>query len=144
MNRTQDSPPLPVPAAPAALLVLVADDDAPSRALLCSYLSYLGLDGCEARDGHEAVVVACQRLPGLILMDLHMPCMNGLEAVRMLKGMSATRDIPIVAVSSDGDNKKLKRSAIHAGCTECFSKPLRFDEFRELVGRYRRPVAQDE
>lgn len=94
----------PIPAvedvvfAPARILVV--DDNAPNRRLLVEYLSPYGFEPIEAGDGAQALAQVRERRPALILMDIAMPVLDGLEATRRLKADPATASIPVIAVTA--------------------------------------------
>ncbi|HEX8097691.1 MAG TPA: response regulator, partial [Pyrinomonadaceae bacterium] len=89
----------------------------------------------EAVNGKEAVELASTEEPGLVLMDLSMPVLDGYEATRRILAQDGTRDLPIVAVSAfcDGYNQQ---QALEAGCVECLGKPLDFGAISRVVERY--------
>lgn len=84
----------------ARTLILVADDNLDSRAILALILEHRGYDVAIAADGEEAVRQAREHRPDLILMDLQMPRLSGLDAAHALKGDAVTSDIPILAVTA--------------------------------------------
>ncbi len=81
--------------------VLVVDDIATNRLLLVSYLEDCGVEIIEAEDGQQAIDLAQEQHPDLILMDMKMPVMDGRQASRVLKNEETTRRIPIIAVTAD-------------------------------------------
>lgn len=102
-------------------LVLVADDDADSRAVARDALIQAGYDVLEAADGLEAVAAAGNRAPDMILLDLAMPRLDGWEAVRRLR-KGARPGVPIVAYTAHalaGDRER----ALAAGCDDYLAKP---------------------
>jgi len=102
--------------------ILVADDDADNRAIAAAVLKAAGYDVCVACDGMEAVAVATERLPDLILMDMSMPRLSGWDAAARLKKSALTGRIPILAFTAyalAGDDVK----ALEAGCDGYVSKP---------------------
>jgi two-component system, cell cycle response regulator DivK len=123
-------------------LILVVEDDAIMQKMALKILRSRGFS-CElAVTGREAVAKAAALHPGLILMDLSLPEMNGWEATRALKADPALAGIPVVAVTAHamvGD----KETAIAAGCAECVTKPYELDELIAVVERYIGP-AQDQ
>ena len=105
--------------------VLYAEDNEDNIYLLTRRLSRKGYDVLVAKDGQEAIEMACAELPDLILMDLDLPVLDGWEATRRLKTMAEMRDIPIIALTSHamaGDREK----ALAAGCDDYETKPIDF------------------
>ncbi len=120
-------------------LILVVEDDAIMQKMALKILRSRGFS-CElARTGREALAKAGTLKPGLILMDLSLPEMNGWEATRALKADPALAAIPVVAVTAHamvGD----RETAIAAGCAECVTKPYELEELIEVVERYIGPA----
>jgi len=116
-------------------LILVVEDDAIMQKMALKILRSRGFS-CElAVTGREAVAKAAALHPGLILMDLSLPELNGWEATRGLKADPALAGIPVVAVTAHamvGD----KETAIAAGCAECVTKPYELEELISVVERY--------
>lgn len=113
--------------------VLLVDDHALFRAGLATLLQAWGLEVIgEAGNGQEAVVKARQLMPDLILMDIEMPQMNGLEATRAIK--SECPDIKVVVLTVSDDEHDLFE-AIKSGAEGYLLKNLREEEFAEFVGR---------
>lgn len=114
--------------------VMVVDDSDDIRELVCVLLRGKGYRVVEAANGEEAVELAPLAQPGLILMDLSMPVMDGYEATRRIKALPGCDAIPVVAVSAYCDSDKYK--ALEAGCVECVSKPVNFGKIVSLVSRH--------
>lgn len=104
-------------------LVLVADDYADARELLVELLKHSGIPTVSARDGGEALALARERRPALVLLDLAMPVLSGWEVAAALKADDATRDIRIFACTAHDQQEVLER-AQRAGCEGVFVKPL--------------------
>lgn len=115
--------------------ILVVDDSDDIRAMLWVLLEIKGCRVVEAADGKEAVNLAPQVSPALILMDLSMPVLDGYEATRQIRAQSDLRDVPVVAVSAFADAHN-RHKAFAAGCVECISKPVDFRMIDEVVDRY--------
>ena len=115
--------------------VMVVDDSDDIRQLICLGLRCKGYLVLEAANGEEAVELATRSHPGLILMDLSMPVMDGFEATRRIKALPGYCDVPVVAISAFCDPSN-KHKALEAGCVECVSKPIDFPSFDSLVSRY--------
>ncbi len=88
-----------------------------------------------ARDGAEAVAIAGQMRPDLILMDILLPVMDGLEATRRLKANPQLRHIPIVAVSANAMPADIE-AALAAGCSDYLTKPLDDKALFATLARY--------
>jgi CheY-like chemotaxis protein len=103
--------------------ILVVDDYADNRMLLATWLRAKGYKVIEARDGKEGVLQANRANPDLILMDLAMPELDGIEATRQLRQRRAHSTTPIFAISAYATHD-VKDDALAAGCNEVFAKPL--------------------
>lgn len=80
-------------------VVLVVDDFADNRMLYACYLEFCGHKALEAADGEEAVRIAHDSVPDVIVMDLSIPGIDGWEATRMVKADPRTRHVPVIALS---------------------------------------------
>jgi CheY-like chemotaxis protein len=89
----------------------------------------------EADTGEDGIEMARGERPHLILMDLELPGMSGVEATRRLKSDVRTRDIPVVALSSHARAED-QASAVEAGCAGFIAKPIRLSRFPQQVGSY--------
>lgn len=103
-------------------VILIVDDSADNRVLYGSLLEFFGYEVVEACNGDEGVRRARERHPDLIVMDVAMPVMNGLEATRLLKGDPRTSGIPLVIVSAH-DTPSIRHEAERAGCDSYLTKP---------------------
>ena len=114
--------------------VLIAEDNESIRCLMKILLEEKGCEVLEASNGKEAIELAPEHRPDLILMDLSMPVLDGFEAARRLRQIPATTRIPIVGVSSlcDGWHEQ----AIAAGCDECILKPIDDKELGKILERF--------
>lgn len=83
-----------------ASYILIVDDDPTIRSILEALLEDEGFDPVTATNGHEALRIVADDRPSLILMDLMMPVMSGVDAVRVLKEDPETADIPVIAMSA--------------------------------------------
>ncbi|HVH64764.1 MAG TPA: response regulator [Candidatus Acidoferrum sp.] len=116
-------------------LILVVEDDPTMQKMAMKILRSRGFRAELAQNGREAVEKARSLKPGVILMDLSLPEMNGWEATRALKADPALAHIPVVAITAHamvGD----RETALAAGCTECLTKPYELEELISLVERY--------
>ena len=115
--------------------VMVVDDSKDIRDLISMRLRWKGYQVVEAETGEQAVELAPQTCPGLILMDLSMPGIDGYEATRRIKALPGLSGIPIVAVSAFCQSGN-KDKALAAGCIECVSKPIDFGIFDSMLSRH--------
>lgn len=112
--------------------VLVAEDDADIRLMMTTLLGMRGYRVVETGDGLEAVEVAKQVRPDIILMDLQLPRLNGFAVTRFLRHEDSLRRIPIIVVSAH-DPAKHRNLALAAGCNAYVQKPIDFDRLDELM-----------
>jgi CheY-like chemotaxis protein len=120
--------------------LLVVDDNPENLKLILMILASSGYELTTASDALEAQRSIQQHTPDLILLDLQLPGMDGLELTRHLKAAPETRSIPIVAVTAyamKGDENKARR----AGCDGYLVKPVDKRLLREVVKRYLEPSA---
>jgi two-component system, cell cycle response regulator DivK len=111
--------------------ILLIEDNETNRDMLSRRLARKGYEVILASDGAEGVSMAHKQAPDLILMDMSLPVVDGWEATRQLKTATATRTIPIIALTAHamaGDREK----ALSAGCDEYETKPV---EFQRLLSK---------
>ena len=109
--------------------ILIVDDDLDMIDLLQSQVKALGYDSIVAGDGKQAVDMATSQLPHLILMDIMLPVMDGLDATRQIRQNPTTRSIPIIAVTALSSRRD-KEKCLQSGCDDYLSKP--FTQFTRL------------
>lgn len=112
--------------------ILVADDTEDLRHLLSLYLKKMGMEVLLAVNGEEAVEIAASKKPDLIFMDMQMPVMDGLEAVRTLRENGYAGEILALTAQSDRDRIE---ATLKAGCDGYVEKPVSQDRLREIVQR---------
>ena len=112
--------------------ILIVEDDPVSLKLVRDVLQAHGYETEEVMAGEEAVTKAAQLRPDLIVMDIRLPGIDGLEATRRLKSDPSTEGIPIIAVTAHAMPEDEAR-ILAAGCQAYLSKPLRFAEFVSVV-----------
>ena len=126
------------PGAQRAGLVLIADDNRDARELYGLYLSHVGFSVELVADGLEAVNTAMKLRPDVIVMDLTMPRLDGIEATRRLKASSRTRDIPVVLLTGHF-HKAIAGGARDGGVDLFLTKPCLPEDLemhvRELLER---------
>jgi CheY-like chemotaxis protein len=119
--------------------VLIADDDAGTRHAWGRFLSHTGLSVMEAEDGDEAVSHALAHEPDVIVMDLALPNLSGLEATKRLKGDPRTSRIPIIAVTGVTFGAS---AAAEAGCNGYLIKPVDPESLLREIGRVLRRASR--
>jgi CheY-like chemotaxis protein len=102
-------------------IVLLVEDDIQQSNLFAEILRLNGLAVLEAADGYAAIDEARQRAPDIIVLDLQLPGMSGLQVAKILKRQPATAGIPIIAISGQGN--AVHHEAVAAGCVTYFRKP---------------------
>lgn len=102
--------------------ILVVEDDTDIRNLLVDTIMDMGFDVIEAHDGGEGFDKAIAQYPDIILLDLMMPVMDGLELLGKLKSEPSTQKIPVIMVSARGQGEDLM-NALTAGASGYVTKP---------------------
>ena len=115
--------------------ILLAEDDETTLAMMLDMLSIRAYDAVAARNGEEAVEMARERKPDLVLMDVRMPVMDGLDAVRKIRAVPGMSGIPIIAVTASVGNDEADKQ-LAAGCTAHLPKPVQTKELFEMLDRY--------
>jgi len=112
--------------------ILYVEDNAPNRMIVRDLLKRTSYNLIEATDGEAGVAMALERRPDLVLMDIQLPKISGLEAIRRLRAEAATAATPIIAITSfalSGDDQKAKE----AGATAYLAKPYSPFELLNLI-----------
>ena len=119
--------------------ILVVEDNPANMTLALFLLESAGYAVLSATDAEAGLALARDRRPDLILMDIQLPGMDGLEATLQLKGGDATRAIPVIALTAlamKGDEERIRA----AGCDGYIAKPIRYKEFLETVATQLHPA----
>ena len=111
--------------------ILLVEDNEMNRDMLCRRLQRRGHEVAIAADGAEGLALARRERPGLILMDMTLPVLDGWEATRQLKADPVTSAIPIIALTAHAMSEDRQR-ALEAGCDDYDTKPI---EFPRLIGK---------
>jgi two-component system cell cycle response regulator DivK len=114
--------------------ILIIEDNEVNRKLVEVILTKSGYAVLSATDAEEGISLARREHPDLILMDIHLPGMDGLSATRILKGEPSTMDIPIIALTAlamKGDEER----SLEAGCDDYVDKPIRHQSLVDAVVR---------
>ena len=112
--------------------ILLVEDNEMNRDMLSRRLVRRGYEVIMAVDGQQGIETAQQETPDLILMDLSLPVIDGLEATRRLKADAATQAIPVIALTAhamSGDREK----ALQAGCDDYDTKPVELPRLLEKM-----------
>ncbi len=112
--------------------ILIVEDNPANMTLATFLLESAGHSVLTATDGETGLRLAREEHPALILMDIQLPGMDGLEAVGLLKRDEATRGIPVIALTAlamKGDEERIRA----AGCDGYIAKPIRYQDFLAAV-----------
>ena len=112
--------------------VLIVEDNELNMKLFHDLIEACGHEILETRDGIEALKLARQHHPDLILMDIQLPGIDGLAATRLLKSDDRTRTIPVIALTAlamKGDEERIRA----AGCDGYIAKPLAYKDFLAVI-----------
>jgi two-component system, cell cycle response regulator DivK len=119
-------------------LILIVDDNPQNRKLARDVLEFAGFRTLEATGGVEGVAMALEQGPDLVLMDIRMPDLGGVEALRLLREDTRTAETPIVALTSStmrGDEERF----LSEGFDGYMQKPISVKEFPDQVRAYIQP-----
>jgi two-component system cell cycle response regulator DivK len=122
--------------------ILVVEDNDKNLKLVRDVLSYAGFEVVEARTGEQGVALAEETAPDLVLMDLQLPGIDGVEALRRLRANPATSDVPVVAVTAFAmkeDRERTRRSGFDGYVAKPVSVRLLPEQVRSYLHRDRRP-----
>lgn len=115
--------------------VLLVEDNAINQEMTTALLEPLNIVVRIASDGRKAVDEMRHSKPDLILMDIHLPVMDGITATKLIRQYPDCKDIPIIALSADAFTDQQQR-ALEAGCNKYLMKPVDFDQLRALLNEY--------
>lgn len=119
--------------------VLIVEDNELNMKLFHDLLEAHGVETIQARDGKNVLALARQNKPDLILMDIQLPEVSGLDVTKWLKEDDELKSIPVVAVTAfamKGDEQKIREG----GCEDYISKPISVIKFIETVQKYLVPT----
>jgi CheY-like chemotaxis protein len=114
--------------------VLVVEDFADVRQMMKQFFEHDGFEVLEAADGYEAVQKAVEEHPVLIIMDIAMPVMDGIQATTAIRQHDDLADVPIVALTAYSDFYCDR--ARDVGCNEIIPKPVDFSRLQPVVQNY--------
>jgi two-component system, cell cycle response regulator DivK len=116
-------------------VILVVEDNERNLKLLRDVLEYAGYDVRAARTAEEGITLAVNQPPSLVLMDLQLPGIDGMEALRRLRENPRTADIPVVAVTAQAMKHDRER-ALEAGFDGYVEKPISVRAFTDQLRRF--------
>ena len=115
--------------------ILCIEDNFHNRLLLNRILSSRGYTVIEAKDGIEGLAMIRTLKPPLVLLDIDLPDMDGIEVVGHVRADDLTRHIPVIALTASamqGDRERF----LNAGCDDYLSKPIQVTHLLEMIARY--------
>ena len=118
-----------------AKTVLIVEDNELNMKLFHDLLEAHGFNTLETRNGNEVLKIAREKQPDLILMDIQLPEVSGLDVTRWLKSDEELKHIPVIAVTAfamKGDEQKIREG----GCEDYISKPISVTSFIEVIEKY--------
>jgi CheY-like chemotaxis protein len=115
-------------------LILIVEDNEKNRKLVRDVLQFKGYQILESETAEEGIRLAREQKPALVLMDFHLPGMNGIEAFKVLRADPQTSSIPIVAVTASAMTED-RQKIIAAGFDGLQTKPINVKEFLEAVAQ---------
>jgi len=118
--------------------VLIVDDNEHLRVILASILRFSGYEILEAENGTQAIEKALSAKPNLILLDLDLTDMSGLDAARVIRKNSTTASIPIIACSA-WSGKEWREKAMRAGMVDYLQKPIPSELIKAKIEQFIRP-----
>lgn len=121
-------------------VVLIVEDNDKNLKLVRDILQVKGYETLEAMTGEDGVRIATERLPDLVLMDIQLPGINGIDALRALRANEATAKIPVIAVTASVMQQD-QALITDAGFDAYVGKPINLREFLDAVRRALEPDA---
>lgn len=118
--------------------VMIVEDNELNMKLFHDLLEAHGIDVIQTRDGREVLDLAREHMPNLILMDIQLPEVSGLDVTRWLKQDDELKSIPVIAITAfamKGDEEKIREG----GCEDYISKPISVMQFLDKVKKYLEP-----
>jgi two-component system, cell cycle response regulator DivK len=112
--------------------ILIVEDNEKNLKLVRDVLQVKGYETIEARNGEDGVRLALDEKPDLILMDIQLPGMNGIEALKLLRADPLTLGVPVIAVTASVMQQD-RRTIMEAGFDAYVGKPINLKEFLEAV-----------
>ena len=118
-----------------APVIMVVDDTEGVRRIIMMQLKTLGYRVAGAQSGLEAVEIIKQEHPALVLMDINMPEVDGLQTTRIIRQTAGIDNIPIIGLSAH-HGAEIRNTALAAGCNEFVTKPIEFRLLGNLINQH--------
>jgi CheY-like chemotaxis protein len=112
--------------------ILIAEDFEENRVALKLILKHTGFDVIESQDGQQAIEAVRREEPDLVLMDITLPVIDGLQATREIRNDEKFKWLPIIIISAHDDDE-VRRQADEAGASGYISKPVEIEELKKLI-----------
>jgi CheY-like chemotaxis protein len=112
--------------------ILIAEDFDDNRIALKLMLKLAGYDPLEAEDGQQAIEVTERERPDLVLMDISLPVLDGLQATRAIRALPAFQAMPIIIVSAH-DSDEAREEARQVGGSGYLTKPIEFEDLKRMI-----------
>lgn len=125
----------PIPAQLKKSTVLIVEDNELNQQLLVTFLKQVGLQTVQAYNGKEGIEKAMEHRPALIIMDIHMPVMDGLECTKILRSIPEFKQTPIICLTADAFTNQQKK-AFAVGVNEYLTKPVDLDALLAAITKY--------
>jgi CheY-like chemotaxis protein len=114
--------------------ILVVDDFEDTQVLMKFLIEELGYQVLQAKDGWKAVESVKRQMPDLILMDMALPSVDGIQATKLIRQFEGASEIPIIAFTASG--QYIYQQAIDAGCNALIDKPIDIDKLELIIRSY--------
>ena len=115
--------------------ILIVEDNPMNMELIMDLLEFYGYNVTEAEDGIKALECLAEKKFDIILLDMQLPKMDGLEVLEQIKKNPETADIPVIAVTAHA-MKGSEEHFIEMGCVDYISKPIDIHRFRAMIDKY--------
>ena len=115
--------------------ILLMEDSTVNQMVMQEFFSYMGLPLLIAGNGEEGLEMARKHLPDMIILDMHMPKLDGREVIRAIRQDTLLQQVPVIVISADAFTEQ-REQVLREGVHEYLIKPVQFDELRTVIGKY--------
>ncbi len=115
--------------------ILLMEDSPINQMVMQEFFSYMGLPLLIAGNGEEGLEMARKHLPDLIILDMHMPRLDGRDVIRAIRQDTLLQQVPVIVISADAFTEQ-REQVLREGVHEYLIKPVQFDELRTVIGKY--------